>query len=243
MSKVIAFFSQKGGCGKSTLAVITASYLAYVKHCKVAVVDGDFQGSFYKKRSRELTTMNYFEERVKELGITEFYPVFYIGKPAEISDKINELRNMDYEYIIVDLPGQISDAGVLKAVINCEIIIVPLEHDPAALASSLESTLAVTHKLMPSECSGSKIETVAGVFNKIPYSQAKSLSRLVPMFVEVKFNYIFRNIIGRVDRMDDDRCCTVLPPADQFLEQQGSGLNFGGYLNELYDNLLNVKKG
>lgn len=37
----IAFATQKGGIGKTTLTVLTASYLHYVKGYNVAVVDCD----------------------------------------------------------------------------------------------------------------------------------------------------------------------------------------------------------
>ena len=41
-TKFIAFSTQKGGAGKTTLTVLTASYLHYVKGLSVGVVDCDF---------------------------------------------------------------------------------------------------------------------------------------------------------------------------------------------------------
>ena len=38
----IAFSTQKGGAGKTTLTVLAASYLHYVKGLNVAVVDCDY---------------------------------------------------------------------------------------------------------------------------------------------------------------------------------------------------------
>ena len=38
----IAFSTQKGGAGKTTLTVLTASYLHYVKGLEIAVVECDY---------------------------------------------------------------------------------------------------------------------------------------------------------------------------------------------------------
>ena len=40
--KFVAFSTQKGGAGKTTLTVLAASYLYYVRGLKVLVVDCDF---------------------------------------------------------------------------------------------------------------------------------------------------------------------------------------------------------
>ena len=41
----VAFSTQKGGAGKTTLTVLVASYLHYVKGYNVAVIDCDFPQS------------------------------------------------------------------------------------------------------------------------------------------------------------------------------------------------------
>ena len=51
----MAISSQKGGAGKTTLTVLVASYLHYVKGYNVAVVDCDFpQYSIHDMRKRDL---------------------------------------------------------------------------------------------------------------------------------------------------------------------------------------------
>lgn len=51
----VAFATQKGGAGKTTLTVLTASYLYYVKKMKVLVVDCDYpQYSVKELRDRDL---------------------------------------------------------------------------------------------------------------------------------------------------------------------------------------------
>ena len=51
----LAFSTQKGGAGKTTLTVLVASYLHYVKGYDVAVVDCDYpQHSIAGMRQRDL---------------------------------------------------------------------------------------------------------------------------------------------------------------------------------------------
>ncbi|WP_155807631.1 nucleotide-binding protein [Hoylesella marshii] len=51
----VAFSTQKGGAGKTTLTVLVASYLHYVKGYNVAVIDSDFpQYSIHDMRKRDI---------------------------------------------------------------------------------------------------------------------------------------------------------------------------------------------
>lgn len=54
-TKFVAFSTQKGGAGKTTLTVLAASYLHYVKGFNVAVIDCDYpQHSIVEMRERDL---------------------------------------------------------------------------------------------------------------------------------------------------------------------------------------------
>ncbi len=51
----IAFATQKGGVGKTSVTVLVASYLHYVKGYNVAIVDCDYpQNSIVDMREREV---------------------------------------------------------------------------------------------------------------------------------------------------------------------------------------------
>jgi cellulose biosynthesis protein BcsQ len=75
----IAFSTQKGGVGKTTLTVLAASYLHYVKGYNVAVVDCDYpQFSIADMRRRDMEQVmkdNYY----KRMAHTQ---VTTIGKNA-----------------------------------------------------------------------------------------------------------------------------------------------------------------
>ena len=68
----IAFSTQKGGAGKTTLAVLVASYLHYVKGYNVAVIDCDFpQYSIHDMRQRDMdASMN--DDYYKVLAYEQF---------------------------------------------------------------------------------------------------------------------------------------------------------------------------
>lgn len=52
---LVAFSTQKGGAGKTTLTVLMASYLYYVKGMDVAVIDCDYpQYSIKDMRERDM---------------------------------------------------------------------------------------------------------------------------------------------------------------------------------------------
>lgn len=50
---IITFANQKGGVGKTTLAIAFANYLSLFTDKKVNVIDFDFQRSFYRRWSED----------------------------------------------------------------------------------------------------------------------------------------------------------------------------------------------
>lgn len=237
-TRVLSFFSQKGGCGKTSLAVITASYLRYSLKRSVLVIDGDSQASFYKKWLRECKPEKMDMLREGFPGLPEPYEVLHPSSLSEVPQLIGSSLNAGYEYIIVDLPGQLSDKDILKSVLMCDTIIVPLEHEPQALLSSLESSAVVSGKLMG--IPGSRIRNLVAVFNRIPFTQRGRVGRLLPLLKEVKFTKVMRNMVGRVDSMSESRFCTVIPPDQDNLQKVGAGMNLGGFLNELCTEVLGL---
>ena len=80
----LAFSTQKGGAGKTTLTVLVASYLHYVKGYDVAVIDCDYpQHSIVEMRGRDLK-MAKEDEYYRNLAYEQFtrlnkkaYPVIF----------------------------------------------------------------------------------------------------------------------------------------------------------------------
>jgi chromosome partitioning protein len=83
MAKIITLAHQKGGVGKSTLALNLA--LCFKDQLSVALIDSDLQGSIYH--------------------LKEDFPELDILAP----EKISEIPNLDYDLIIVDTPPYLSN--------------------------------------------------------------------------------------------------------------------------------------
>ena len=92
----VAFSTQKGGAGKTTLTVLTASYLYYVRGLKVLVVDCDYpQYSIKEMRDRDVEILrlnatfkkNFIEQRKRMQR--DPYPIL-ISKPEEALGPVHE---------------------------------------------------------------------------------------------------------------------------------------------------------
>jgi len=83
MAKIITIAHQKGGVGKSTMALNLA--LCFQDQLKVALVDSDLQGSIYH--------------------VKDDFP----GLDILLAEKVNDIPKLDYDLIIVDTPPYLSN--------------------------------------------------------------------------------------------------------------------------------------
>lgn len=152
----VAFSTQKGGAGKTTMTVLMASYLYYVKGYKVLAVDCDFpQYSIKDMRDRDIEVMKFnpvfkkaYFEQAKRLG-TDPYPIL-TARPEDAMIKVREVINSGHEYDIVffDLPGTINNSGVVKTVACMDYIFCPVAADKLILESSLAFALKVHNEII-----------------------------------------------------------------------------------------------
>lgn len=137
---VIAYNAQKGGAGKSTYTIITASYLHYVKQLTVAVIDCDApQYSVLATRQREISLINSSPEVaqiISEQGFSE-YEIFKCDT-KNVVKQIEELREKDcYDVVLVDMPGTINMPGIVNAFAVMDYIFCPVCPNEIYLNSSL----------------------------------------------------------------------------------------------------------
>ena len=143
----IAFATQKGGIGKTTLTVLTASYLHYVKGYNVAVVDCDApQNSIADLRAREVKVIDestYF----KALACDHFRRVKKKAYPVIASNAVNALDDADKmlraeatkpDLVFFDLPGTLKSEGVVKTLSQMDYIFAPISADRLVVESSLQ---------------------------------------------------------------------------------------------------------
>ncbi len=98
MAKIITIAHQKGGVGKSTLAINLA--LCFQDQLSVALVDTDLQGSLYYSRE-------------------DFPDMVIIG-----ADKFTDIEKLAYDLIIVDTPPYLSNK-LPELFLRSDFILVP----------------------------------------------------------------------------------------------------------------------
>lgn len=149
--KFVAFSTQKGGAGKTTLTVLAASYLYYVKGLKVLVVDCDYpQFSIEEMRQRDKDLIEcspqfkkLFSDNLRQTKLAP-YPLL-TAKPEEAMQKVRDIIEAGNEIDIVffDLPGTVNNRGVVN-ILNCmDTVIVPVAADKVILESSLAFALKI----------------------------------------------------------------------------------------------------
>jgi chromosome partitioning protein len=118
MSKIITFFNQKGGCGKTTIAMNVAAVLSVEHSAKVLLIDGDSQGS-----------------AVRWVALSDEDKPFpcAVVSLSHIQSKVHqEIKKFldDYEYIIVDCPPSIESKFSESALIVTDLAVLPVIPSP-----------------------------------------------------------------------------------------------------------------
>lgn len=125
---IITFATQKGGTGKTTLAIAFANYISTVSKRKLSVFDFDYQKSFYHKWKED-----------ELLEIPKLYDVETIGEeddqPFSDFETIINLKESD-EITLFDLAGTL-DAKYSDLLIYSDFIIIPFEYSDVSAKSTL----------------------------------------------------------------------------------------------------------
>ena len=132
-TKYVAFSTQKGGAGKTTLTVLVASYLHYVKGYDVAVIDCDFpQYSIHDMRKRDMDRISkddYYKVQVFEL-IKTLQKKPYIIECSRAEDAIGKAEalqaSLPLDFIFFDLPGTVNNAEVVSTLSRMDYIFTPV---------------------------------------------------------------------------------------------------------------------
>lgn len=118
-AKIIVFTNQKGGCGKTTLAMNIAGTIG--RNAKCLLVDGDPQGSASRWASSASDTSP-FPTAIMSL--------------ANIHDKAHrEIKkySADYDYIFIDCPPAIDSSFTASVLLVANLALIPIIPSPTDL--------------------------------------------------------------------------------------------------------------
>lgn len=127
MNKIIAFANQKGGCGKSTLCLLLANYLAYRKK-NVCVIDTDIQQTLVQQRNDDV---EFLEDDKMPFSIQGFD----VADPETMQQLMENAKAYD-GYVLIDCPGNMKDDGLIPILTNADYIICPFRYDQKTLTST-----------------------------------------------------------------------------------------------------------
>jgi len=155
----VAFSTQKGGAGKTTLTALIASYLHYERGYNVAIIDCDFpQLSIYNMRERDLT-MALEDEFYRGMAYEQFsrldkkaYPVVRSNTDKAIADaeKAVEESEKGFDIIFFDLPGTMNNRGLIHTLAHMDYIIAPIAASRVVMESTLDYLITVRDNIVAS---------------------------------------------------------------------------------------------
>ena len=111
MTKIISFVGQKGGTGKSTIAVHFAmEALLSQEGCQVAIIDMDPQGSVLEwSRMRK-----------------DANPVVVSATATTLAQTLHQAQEDGFDYVVVDTPGRQDTTLVELVAAKSDLILLPL---------------------------------------------------------------------------------------------------------------------
>ena len=185
----VAFATQKGGAGKSTLTTLVASYLYYLEGVEVAVVDCDStQHSIKVYRDHDLMVTT--ENPALKRALHRFYQQF--KKPAyEIlltspKDALAVVENFmakgnNPKVVFFDITGTINSPDIVTLIANMDYIFVPITTETGEMASSLAFANHVHNRMITT--GKTTIKEMHLVWNKINSREKSNLCEVIDNYM------------------------------------------------------------
>ncbi len=245
---LVAMSNQKGGVGKSTVTILLASYLHYVKDKNVAVIDCDtLQQSVSHMRQRDMQTVEKTDE-YKQLMMIQWekvqkkaYPIVE-SSPAGARDKINELLETtpDLDIILVDLPGSLSSEGVFKTIINMDYVLTPIVADRMVMQSTMSFATAVLDYLKGKN--GIPLKDFYFFWNKVDRRASTEVYDAYRKIMERLNLKVLKTVIPESRRFDKELSMKGKPFFRSTLFAPPAKMLKGSYIDELVEELCKTLK-
>lgn len=166
---IILFANQKGGVGKSTLAVLFSNFAVQKRNRKVKVFDMDFQQSLYNKYLNSDLLEN---EKLYEVELSDI-PGFKSIQKKAIQDPS--------QITVIDLAGKMDDDNLIQIFKEAGLIICPFCYDEYSVTSTFEFCYVVK-KVNPS----SRIILIPNrVKSSVKYETLESVNQALGQFGEL----------------------------------------------------------
>lgn len=151
--KVITFFNDKGGVGKTAFSILFASWLAYDQNETVRVLDFDYPShQIASKRKDEIQLIKSNPVFAKNVTQRPYSITEPKGCPPYTNEQlkafINDIRRLKQEkgYLIIDFPGSFKASDAAPAIIMAglvDLVVFPIDSD----ANSSGRALFINHTI------------------------------------------------------------------------------------------------
>lgn len=152
----VAFSTQKGGAGKTTLPFwlqVTCIYdqrlygsrarLRYPQHSIAEMRERDFKtcenDEYYK---------GMLYEQFLRLEEKKAYPVIESDTKEALNEAEDLIKEGDYDFIFFDLPGTLNNEGLVRTIASMDYIVAPISADRLVLESTLDYLISVRDNIV-----------------------------------------------------------------------------------------------
>ncbi|WP_454060758.1 ParA family protein [Elizabethkingia ursingii] len=223
---IISFANQKGGAGKTTTTILTATAINHYYDKTVCVVDLDIQRSLIITREeemdyiKELDSLNKLNGNNKEFKALKnlkslnkkLYPIYAFDvKKEDTIDKILELEKQ-YDIVMVDIPGSIDVQGLSKAITFIDYIFVPIFAERKNYNSTFDF-IGTLEKLKRN--SNIRLKNYFVYFFNYNARERQGIWNFLKELFDDKKIYLFDNKIHE-GNADDLNTSTIVPLRDNF---------------------------
>ena len=185
----VAFATQKGGAGKSTLTTLVASYLYYVDGIDVVAVDCDrTQHSLNVYREHDLIVTK--ENPVLKKVMHRFYSQFrkrpyeiVMTTPADAQKVLQNFCNAGHEPQVAffDITGTVNDRDLVYLISQMDYLFVPITTETGEMASSISFANNVQNRMITT--GKSAIKGMHLVWNKINTREKSNLCQVIDKYI------------------------------------------------------------
>lgn len=216
----VAFATQKGGAGKSTLTTLVASYLYYVHGKKVVAMDCDpRQHSMveYRLNDKLMIKENPALKRKFTRAGKNPYPIVRCT-PGEAFQKAQEIIDSDDapDYVFFDITGTVNDRDIVRLISAMDYLFVPITPETGDLKSSIGFAHRAHETMLLSN--GAKVKGMYLVWNKVQPRDRNNLCQIINRYAAT---------LG-IESLD-----TILPLSVKYTKDGGSA-GVGGIFRSTY---------